>query len=502
MRRTNHHRKGLSNVSRLALVGIAWTVSLLVTACVLPHTFGSWSETMTMMAAAFLMLVFGPYLLVVGLCDGWVGDIGWGLVAGAPFFVAQVAFLWVLSSKTSLWRRMGRFGQLARRIAVAALAVLSAVGIWCEIPRIESHRVTVAGGMIKEAPLRLAVLSDLHSCHYGEGQRSLLDAVRRERPDAVLLVGDIADDRLDDANAMIVVRQLAKEYPCFYVSGNHEYWSERVDEIKAWIRDSGAVVLEGDVYTMELKGTMVDFCGVDDPTYIRDTWNEQLKAAHAKSNSGHLRILLSHRPERADVYAQYDFDIIVSGHLHGGQVRLPGCDVGLYGPIRGYRRFFPRYTDGVYAISEKTRLIVSRGLARESTPLPRFFNHPEIMMVEIVSESQTDAPRTAPPEVSNSHFEGEGCAESSLSDETPTLAPLREGGCPTGAGGSIPCITLAAAHPSLGVLPPALCATPLSEGGACVVLSSCSGYPARPFPESQNENCWPEVSTLDMGPLA
>ena len=393
MKQTNHQRECRSTISRLAFVGIAWMVSLLATACVLPHTFGSWSETMTMMAAAFLMLAFGPYLLVIGLCDGWVGDIGWGLVALAPFFAAQVAFLWILSSKASLWRRMGRFGQLTRRIAVAALAALSAVGIWCEIPRVETHRVTVDGGKIKGAPLRLAVLSDLHSCRYGEGQRSLLDAVRRERPDAVLLAGDIADDRLDDTNAMIVVRQLAKDYPCFYVSGNHEYWSKRVDEMKSWIRDSGAVVLEGDVRTLELKGTTVDFCGVDDPTYIGDKWNEQLKAAHAKSNPGHLRILLSHRPERADVYAQYDFDIIVSGHLHGGQVRLPGCDVGLYGPIRGYRRFFPRYSDGIYALSEKTRLVVSRGLARESTPLPRFFNHPEIMVVEISSSTS----RTSPP---------------------------------------------------------------------------------------------------------
>ena len=383
MKQENHQRECLSTISRLASVGIAWMVSLLATVCVLPHTFGNWSATMTMMAAAFLMLAFGPYLLVIGLCDGWVGDVGWGLIALTPFFVAQVAFLWILSSKTSLWRHMGRFGQLARSIAVAALAALSAVGIWYEIPRVETHRVTVGGEKITGAPLRLAVLSDLHSCRYGEGQRSLLDAVRHERPDALLLAGDIADDKLDDTNAMIVVRQLAKEYPCFYVSGNHEYWSERVAEIKAWIRDSGAVVLEGDVKTMDLKGTTVDFCGVDDPTYIRDTWHEQLKAAHAKSNPEHLRILLSHRPERADVYAQYDFDIIVSGHLHGGQMRLPGCGVGFYGPIRGYRRFFPRYSDGVYALSEKTRLVVSRGLARESTPLPRFFNHPEIMMVEV-----------------------------------------------------------------------------------------------------------------------
>ena len=66
-------------MSPLVTVGIAWVISLLATACLLPHTFGSWSETLTMMFAAFLMLVFGPYLLVVGLCDGRVGDVGWGL---------------------------------------------------------------------------------------------------------------------------------------------------------------------------------------------------------------------------------------------------------------------------------------------------------------------------------------------------------------------------------------------------------------------------------------
>ena len=97
--------------NRLVFVVIAWVVSLLVTACVLPQAFGSWSEAATMAAAAFLMLVFGPYLLVVGLCGGMVGDVGWGLVAMVPFVVAQVAFLWLLSGKTSLWRRLGRLGR-------------------------------------------------------------------------------------------------------------------------------------------------------------------------------------------------------------------------------------------------------------------------------------------------------------------------------------------------------------------------------------------------------
>ena len=366
-------------------VGIAWGISLLATACLLPHTFGSWSETLTMMFAAFLMLVFGPYLLVVGLCDGRVGDVGWGLAAVAPFLVAQVAFLWFLSAKLPLWRHFGRFGQLARRIAVAALAILSAIGVWSSLPCVESHSIGIDGGIIKGEPLRFAVISDLHSCRYGEGQRTIVDAVRGVRPDAILLVGDIADDKLDDKNAAIVIRQLAADFPCFYVTGNHEYWSGRVDEMKAWIRDAGAVVLEGDVRTIELKGTMVDICGVDDPTYISGAWDDQLMTAHAKSNPGHLRILLSHRAERAAVYARYDFDLVVSGHLHGGQVRLPGFNVGLYSPAWSHRRVFPRYSGGVYALNEKTFFAVTRGLARESTPLPRFFNHPEIMVVGLLA---------------------------------------------------------------------------------------------------------------------
>lgn len=371
--------------NRLVFVVIAWVVSLLVTACVLPQAFGSWSEAATMAAAAFLMLVFGPYLLVVGLCGGMVGDVGWGLVAMVPFVVAQVAFLWLLSGKTSLWRRLGRLGRPARCIAVTALAILSIAGVWSSLPCVDTYRVAVGGDKIKGEPLRFVVISDLHSCYYGYRQRTLVDAVLRERPDAVLLVGDIADDRLADNNAAILICQLAKQFPCIYVSGNHEYWSERVDEIKAWIRGYGATVLEGDVRTVEIKGTTVDFCGIDDPTYILGSWFEQLKAVHEKSDPKHLRILLSHRPECADIYAKYDFDLVVAGHLHGGQLRLPWLDVGLYGPAWGYRQFFPRYSDGVYALNDNTRLVVSRGLARESTPLPRFFNHPEVMVLEVAS---------------------------------------------------------------------------------------------------------------------
>lgn len=91
-------------------------------------------------------------------------------------------------------------------------------------------------------------------------------------------------------------------------------------------------------------------------------------------------VLLAHRPERIDKYAATgDFDLVVSGHAHGGQVRIPGLINGLFAPNQG---FFPKYAGGQYEV-DGTTLVVSRGLARESTRIPRVFNRPELVLVEI-----------------------------------------------------------------------------------------------------------------------
>ena len=150
--------------------------------------------------------------------------------------------------------------------------------------------------------------------------------------------------------------------------------------MKAWLREAGVTVLEGEVKTTELKGTVVDFCGVDDPTYIYGEWDEQLKCIDGQSDPSHLRVLLSHRPERVSEYASCGFDLVVAGHVHGGQWHIPFTGYGACSPDQG---FFPQYVGGEYPLSNGARMIVSRGLARESTPLPRFFNHPELMLVDL-----------------------------------------------------------------------------------------------------------------------
>ena len=241
---------------------------------------------------------------------------------------------------------------------------------------------TVESGKVT-APVRLAVLTDLHACAYGEDQRELLDAVAAQAPDLVLLVGDIVDDepRMPEARALETVAALAEGWPVYYVAGNHEFWSGRPEEIKAEIRAAGAVVLEGQALPVTAAGQPLLIAGVDDPTAGEEIWRAQMEAASAGADGAAFSVLLSHRPERAEEYAGLGFDLVLAGHAHGGQWRIPGLINGLIAPNQG---LFPKYAGGMYDLGGGTAMIVSRGLARESTRVPRLYNPPELVVVDVV----------------------------------------------------------------------------------------------------------------------
>ena len=234
-------------------------------------------------------------------------------------------------------------------------------------------------------PVRLAVLTDLHSCAYGAGQKNLLDAVAEQDPDLVLLCGDMVDDapRMPERRALDTVEALAERWPVYYVTGNHEFWTGRVEEIKEQLRARGATVLEGESAAVTAAGQALRIGGVDDPAVGKDAWREQLEAVTAAQDGDAFSILLTHRPERVEDYAGRGFDLVLAGHAHGGQWRLPGLVNGLIAPNQG---LFPRYAGGRYELDGGTALIVSRGLARESTRLPRLFNRPELVVAELSPE--------------------------------------------------------------------------------------------------------------------
>ena len=250
--------------------------------------------------------------------------------------------------------------------------------VWYEIPVTE--HITLKSDKISE-PFRIALVTDLHSCSYGKNEAALVKMVEKSEPDIVLMAGDIFDDKLKDDNSKAFISAISGRYKCFYVTGNHEFWSGRVDEMKEWLTGNGIAVLDGKCLTDEINGNTVDFCGVDDPTDMTDSeWVGQLNRAYEESSPDHYRILLSHRPERHDKYVNYYFDLVVTGHAHGGQCRIPFTNIGIVAPDQ---YLFPKYISGLYELDNGVNMVVSRGLARESTPAPRFFNHPELVIIDV-----------------------------------------------------------------------------------------------------------------------
>ena len=245
--------------------------------------------------------------------------------------------------------------------------------------------------------ISIALITDLHSCSYGTGQSTLIDTIDKEKPDLVLLGGDIFDQNLPDDNAVAFLQKVSSRYPCYFVTGNHEYhkgkhaFSDRMAILDA----CGITRLSGEMASVEINGTHLSICGLDDPYEwaegIEQTesdllhFHEQLKkVASLPKDDASYTILLTHRPEMFELYRQYDFDLVLAGHAHGGQWRIPGILNGLYAPGQG---LFPAYAGGQYE-QNGTTMIVSRGLALESTWVPRFYNRPELVIVTLEGANQ------------------------------------------------------------------------------------------------------------------
>ena len=262
------------------------------------------------------------------------------------------------------------------------LAILVVLALIALDERLILRTYTVASPKLT-AEVRLAVVTDFHSSDNADDVVEMLTSCA---PDAVLLVGDLFDD--DTANrpterTLSLMRQLSAQYPCYYVSGNHEAWTGEMDALYQQTEEAGVTVLRMSSGVLTVRGQRIALCGIPDPYEMvfsgaPDT-EEQIRQALEDVDSADFTVLLAHRPELLAKYAQFPLDLVVSGHAHGGQVRIPGVLNGLYAPNQGW---FPKLAGGAYT-QDGTTLIVSRGLAVR-TRLPRIFNRPEVVLVRCV----------------------------------------------------------------------------------------------------------------------
>lgn len=268
------------------------------------------------------------------------------------------------------------------RWILPVLAILVALTLIALNERLILRTYTVVSPKLT-AEVRLAVVTDFHS---SDNADDVVAMVASCAPDAVLMVGDLFDDDTQNRpteRTLSLMRQLSALYPCYYVSGNHEAWTGEMDALYQQTEEAGVTVLRMSSGVLTVRGQRIALCGIPDPYEMvfsgaPDT-EEQLRQALEDVDSADFTVLLAHRPELLAKYAQFPFDLVVSGHAHGGQVRIPGVLNGLYAPNQGW---FPKLAGGAYT-QDGTTLIVSRGLAVR-TRLPRIFNRPEVVLVRCV----------------------------------------------------------------------------------------------------------------------
>ena len=223
---------------------------------------------------------------------------------------------------------------------------------------------------------RIVVLADLHSTEFGPQNENLFSAVESQKPDYIFVVGDLGDRfrGMSEGYASNTAAGLAAIAPTYYVTGNHEWAIGDVPELKQTLTSQGVTVLSNEFLTLERNGDTLILAGIDDPNGYADQKTPETLAAELYAAHGDpFWILLAHRNDRFEnQYSLLGADLVVSGHGHGGLIRLPFTD----GLISTDRTFFPSCTAGLYQ-RNGSYLFVTRGLGN-SGPSFRLFNRPEV----------------------------------------------------------------------------------------------------------------------------
>ena len=275
-------------------------------------------------------------------------------------------------------------------LAVAA-AVLVALVIWIAWGNtaLELNTYTVSSSKLPQSfdGYRIAHVSDLHNAEMGKDNEKLLTILRDADPDMIAITGDLIDSRSTNVEiALNFIREAVKIAPCYYVTGNHEARVNEYDELKSGMESAGVIVLEDAQTEISLDGDTITLIGVNDPSYQTDylfgdsetVMNTKLE--ELRTENGEFTVLLSHRPELFDAYTDHGMDLVLSGHAHGGQFRLPFIG-GVVAPNQG---LFPEYDAGIYT-EGNTNMLVSRGVGNSILPF-RINNRPEVILIELQAE--------------------------------------------------------------------------------------------------------------------
>lgn len=243
---------------------------------------------------------------------------------------------------------------------------------------------------------KFLLISDLHSNDYGINLHEVIDVIKRENPDAILLAGDIINRKISDNVITIIkfISAIARRYKIFYALGNHEYkikmnqedYGNFYQEYKNVLIDAGVTFLEDETVVLSKNNDKISISGLEIDSAFYSKLPPVMGDGLVDKHLGNLetdmfKLLIAHNPDYFEQYAGWGADLVVSGHMHGGTVRIPK----LGGVMGTNLEILPKYDAGGYRIGN-SRMIVSRGLGAHTIPI-RINNRPEMVVVKILAKN-------------------------------------------------------------------------------------------------------------------
>ncbi len=288
---------------------------------------------------------------------------------------------------------------MVRDIIITVLILIALFFIWVAVfdtNRYTVSRYTYRNPFIKK-DFRAVVLSDLHNKSYGKDNIKLLENIRELSPDIILIAGDMVNGRAHEKTDSTVrfLESLAKEYPVYYENGNHEMrldlyrdrFGDKYDRYCEALKEAGIQLLVNERVYLDELGIVIIGSEINKEHYKRmgivPLKEGELEAQLGKPDEDYCNILLAHNPDFFEDYTEYGADIVFSGHVHGGIVRIPFINKGVLSPNV---KFFPKYFEGEYR-DKKTTMIVSRGLGSHTIPF-RLFNPGDLVVVDFSPEKE------------------------------------------------------------------------------------------------------------------
>ena len=230
---------------------------------------------------------------------------------------------------------------------------------------------------------KIAQISDFHNTKSKKLTNDLVEKIKNSKPNIIVITGDLVDSYKTNINiAISFVKKINNIAPIYYVTGNHEARIDNYNELKDKLEENKVIILDDKLEIIKNNNSEINLIGIDDPSFNFNTYRDdstiiQDSLVPIQYNKNNFNILLSHRPELIETYAKNNFDLVLSGHSHGGQIRIPFIG-GLIAPNQG---LFPKYTNGIYE-TNNTKMIVSRGIGNSILPF-RVNNRPELVIIEL-----------------------------------------------------------------------------------------------------------------------